>query len=84
MAKKKEVIEAVEAPVTQVIETSQKAKPVQNKNEWAIKDRTYILKGSYTPLTATLPSRHSGRFPLLWFDEKTGEQKELRYATNQN
>jgi hypothetical protein len=21
---------------------------------------------------------------LLWFDEKTGEQKELRYATNQN
>ena len=54
------------------------------KPSWEIKDRTYILKGSFTPLTATLPSRHTARFPLLWFDEDAGEQKELRYATNQN
>jgi hypothetical protein len=61
------------------------AKQVQAKKEtWQIKDRTYILKGAFTPLTATLPSRHSARFPLLWFDEESGEQKELRYATNQN
>ena len=32
----------------------------------------------------TLPSRHTARKPLLWFDEATGEQKELKYATNQN
>ena len=75
---KKAVVKAEVAP--QPIKTKQA--PAEPK--WEIKDRTYILKGSYTPLTATLPSRHSGRFPLLWFDEKTGEQKELRYATNQN
>jgi hypothetical protein len=56
------------------------AKKVQTKQEpakpkWEIKDRTYILKGAYTPLTHTLASRHSARFPLLWFDEETGEQK---------
>lgn len=75
---KKAVVKAEVAP--QHVKTKQA--PAEPK--WEIKDRTYILKGSYTPLTATLPSRHSSRFPLLWFDEKTGEQKELRYATNQN
>ena len=53
-------------------------------NTWDIKDRTYILTTGYTPLTHTIPGRHSARFPLLWFDETTSEQKELRYATNQN
>ena len=51
--------------------------------KWEIKDRTYILKGIATPLTHSIPGRHSKRFPLLWFDRETGEQKELRYATNQ-
>jgi hypothetical protein len=51
---------------------------------WEIKDRTYLLTGHYSPLTYTISSRHSRRFPLLWFDAETGEQKELRYATNQN
>ena len=55
----------------------------QNSN-WEIKDRTYVLTTGYNPLTHTIPGRHSARFPLLWFDETTGEQKELRYATNQN
>ncbi len=64
--------------------TQKKVKVEPAKPSWEIKDRTYILKGSFTPLTLTLPSRHSARFPLLWFDEETGEQKELRYATNQN
>ena len=44
MAKKKEVIEAAEATVAQVIETPQPTKPVQKKNGWEIKDRTYILR----------------------------------------
>ena len=49
-----------------------------------IKDRTYIISGNHSPLTYTLQSRHSLRYPLLWFNKETGEQEELRYATNQN
>lgn len=70
----------------------EKEKPVKKevikektKNEtWEIKDRTYYLKGNIIPLTYTLNSKHTLRYPLLWFDEGTGEQFELRYATNQN
>lgn len=31
----------------------------------------------------TIPSRHSQKAPLLWFDEEKGYQRELKYATNQ-
>tara|TARA_B110000285_G_scaffold110395_2_gene125386 strand:+ start:1142 stop:1981 length:840 start_codon:yes stop_codon:yes gene_type:complete len=61
--------------------------PVQEKkqvNTWEIKDRTYLLKGNKMPLTFTIQSRHSRKYSLLYFDDKKGEQKELRYATNQN
>ena len=51
---------------------------------WEIKDRTYLLTGNKTPLTYTLGSRHNLRYPLLWFDPVKQEQRELRYATNQN
>ena len=54
------------------------------KDTWEIKDRTYLLLGPYSPLTYTISSRHSRRFPLLWFDVAAQEQRELRYATNQN
>jgi AMMECR1 domain-containing protein len=54
------------------------------KDTWVIKDRTYIIADDYSPLTYTLQSRHSLRYPLLWFNKETGEQEELRYATNQN
>ena len=33
-------------------------------------------------MTLRLSSRHSARSPLLYFDENSGEQRELRYATN--
>tara|TARA_R110001606_G_scaffold375349_1_gene533599 strand:+ start:358 stop:1188 length:831 start_codon:yes stop_codon:yes gene_type:complete len=58
--------------------------PKAIKPSWEIKDRTYILIGNDSPLTHTMPSRHSRRYPLLWFDKEKGEQKELRYATNHN
>ena len=29
-------------------------------------------------------SKHTSRFPLLWFDEEMGIQEEIRYATNQS
>lgn len=60
-----------------------KLKQAEPQN-WEVKDRTYILTGPHSPLTYTISSRHSRRFPLLWFDEETKEQRELRYATNQN
>ena len=50
---------------------------------WEIKDRTYFLLGGKSPLTHTIPSKHTRKYSLLWFDSETGEQEELRYATNQ-
>jgi len=72
-------VNTVDIP-TQVVQT--KKEPV--KPVWEIKDRTYIVKGAHNPLTLTIPSRHNHKYPLLWFDAEKGEQKELRYATNQN
>ena len=50
---------------------------------WEIKDRKYILSNNAEPLTYTLPVRHTQKYPLLWFDEEEGYNRELRYATNQ-
>jgi hypothetical protein len=50
---------------------------------WEIKDRNYYLTGQSSPLTFTIPSKHTRKHPLLWFDEANGTQRELRYATNQ-
>jgi hypothetical protein len=49
-----------------------------------IKDRLYILKSGVQPLVFTLPSKHTRRKSLLWFDENSGVQQEIRYATNQS
>jgi len=51
---------------------------------WEIKDRNYVLKGSKEPLTFTLKSRHTEKYPLTYFDEISGTQRALRYATNQS
>ena len=59
---------------------------MENKKQapkWEIKDRTYVLKGSKTPIVCKIPSRHTSRKPLLWSDPDKGYQRELRYATNQ-
>jgi len=63
-------------PVT--VKPSKPAKPT-----WEYRDRTYVLKTGKSPLLYTLPSKHSQRKPLLWFDPEKGFQRELRYATNQ-
>ncbi len=73
----------------QVVEPKEVVKPAAKvstpkKPQWEIKDRTYLLNGLKTPLTYTIASRHTGRYPLLWFDKEKNEQRELRYATNQN
>lgn len=51
--------------------------------KFEIKDRTYKLLGSSTPLTFIIPSRHSKRNPLLYFDREKGYNRPLRYARNQ-
>lgn len=50
----------------------------ETTTKWESKDRTYILTNGKSPLTYKI--RSSG---LLWFDEETNENRELRYATNQ-
>ena len=47
-------------------------------------DKIYKLTRKTAPLSLILASRHTQRFPLLWFDEETGTNKALRYARNQN
>jgi len=61
-----------------------KVKEPQVKETWEIKDRTYFLKGNKEPLTFTLKSRHTEKYPLLYFDPTTNTQRALRFATNQN
>ncbi len=79
---KKVVVETIdEIPVETVVKVKKEEKPV---NTWEIKDRTYLLKGSKEPLTYTIQSRHSRKYSLLYFDKEKGEQRELRYATNQS
>lgn len=45
---------------------------------WEIKDRTYVLRNGMAPLTYKIKSTG-----LLYFDEKEGINRELRYAKNQ-
>ncbi len=58
-------------------------KPIPSKPVFEFKDRTYVLKTGQSPLIYTLPSKHSQRKPLLYFDKEVGYARELRYATNQ-
>tara|TARA_A100000171_G_C2113434_1_gene136365 strand:+ start:16 stop:813 length:798 start_codon:yes stop_codon:yes gene_type:complete len=73
------------------METKEKKKPVAKapatpevkKDTWEYKDRNYYLLGNKNPLTYTIISRHTGRYPLVWFDPEKGYEREMRYATNQ-
>jgi len=56
----------------------------ENTDKWEVKDRNYYLLHGRSPLSYTLPSKHTRRFPLLHFDKDLGNQRELRYATNQS
>ena len=47
------------------------------------KDKLYELVGRYRPVINRIPSKHTQKNPLLYFDEEKGHQRELRYATNQ-
>ncbi len=68
--------------VQEVIETAVVENKVK-KDNWVYKDRLYELTTGKKPLVFTLPTMHSQKVPLLWFDPEAGYQRELRYATNQ-
>tara|TARA_R100000742_G_C4275468_1_gene95956 strand:+ start:507 stop:1259 length:753 start_codon:yes stop_codon:yes gene_type:complete len=53
------------------------------EENWEMKDRYYYLSQNKSPLTYTLSSKHTSRFPLMYFDEEKGYNRELRYASNQ-
>ena len=76
--KKQTVVETNDIETVAVSTKKEVKKPT-----WEIKDRTYLLKNG-SPLTYTLASRHTRRYPLLYFDPITAEQREIRYATNQS
>lgn len=46
-------------------------------------DRVYKLMRDAAPLSYTLPTRNSRRFPLMYFDEESNTNRALRYARNQ-
>jgi len=82
MATKKAAAQSVAKQVEEVlVKTPVKQQPAKPK--WEVKNRTYILKNNKSPLTHTIPSKHSAKYSLLYFDKEEGVQKELRYATNQ-
>jgi hypothetical protein len=84
MAKKAKA-EAVEvAPQEVAVKAAPKKEIKPAKPSWEIKDRVYYLKGNKNPLTLTIPSRHTKKHSLLYFDKENGKQKEIRYATNQD
>jgi hypothetical protein len=64
-------------------ETKEKKQTPKVKDTWEYKDRSYYLLGSKTPLTYTVMSKHTRRYPCVWFDEEKGYEREMRYATNQ-
>jgi len=59
-----------------------KSNPMKNKN--VPSDKTYKLTNGLTPLSFTLSSRNTRRYPLMWYDEEKNENRALRYARNQN
>ena len=88
MANKKATAKKVEVAPQEVVETVTQPKveapkkEAPKKDEWVIKDRLYELTRT-KPLVFTLPTAHSRKKSLLYFDEELGYQRELRYATNQ-
>jgi hypothetical protein len=63
--------------------TTKTTKAPDVEKGWEIKNRTYVLTGNRSPISWTIQTKHTARKPLLYFDEATGINREIRYATNQ-
>ena len=64
-------------------EITTKKKVITKPKNWEIKDRYYYISNGKSPLVFTIPTKHTTKAPLLWYDPEKGYQRELRYATNQ-
>ncbi len=51
--------------------------------DFKAKDRKFLLISEGTPVTWSLPNRHTALNPLLWYDPIKESQREIRYCTNQ-
>jgi len=86
MEKKKTAVKAKKAVESAPIQEPIVKEPVvqkttsakNTKDDWAIKDRVYVLKNGLSPLTYTI--RSSG---IFYFDEGKGYERELKYTNNQ-
>ena len=64
-------------------QTTTKEKVITKPKNWEIKNRHYYVSNGKSPLVFTVPTKHTTKAPLLWYDPEKGYQRELRYATNQ-
>ena len=89
MAKKQKTIEVEEPMVQEVtveptkeqlkeVQLKVVEKPLQTKDTWEIKDRTYLLRGGKKPLSYIIKSAN-----IYYFDEEKGYERELKYCQNQ-
>jgi len=75
-------METKEKEITKKVITKEiKKAPVDN---WEYEDRLYVLQGEEKPLTFTISCKHTNRHPLMYWDNEKKQNRELRYATNQN
>lgn len=78
-------VETYVEPEPEILATihPQKENKTKKANDWVFKDRLYELSSGKEPLVFTVPTVHSTKSPLLYFDKELGYQREIRYATNQ-
>lgn len=72
-----------QTPPTIPADAIQNTPPPMPEPKWEYRDRLYEMTSNRKPLVYSIPTKHSAKVPLLWFDEEKGYQRELRYATNQ-
>ena len=80
---KQAIAKKVEVATQPAVAKSAPVKKENTKPVFEFKDRTYYIATGKSPLVYTIPSRHSQRKTLLYFDKELGYARELRYATNQ-
>ena len=82
---KKATAETVEvAPQEVAVKTAPKQEIKPTKPSWEIKDRIYYLTGNKSPLTLTIPGKHTKKHALLYFDPKTGKSSAELQAKQKN
>jgi hypothetical protein len=77
MAKKAIAEETIEVAPQKTVKTKT-VKQEPSGPKWEIKDRIYVLKNDFSPITFSLKGRG-----IYYFDEEQGYEREIKYTTNQ-